>query len=156
MDSSNYFRKLFQYDYWGNREALASLASTDSEKPLKILGHVIGAQRVWLSRLQPESTGLPEPWPALSLEELKSAVEELHERWLAFLAKLNPEQMGKDLVYRNTKGIEFKTPVADVLQHLVLHSAYHRGQVAAAIREAGGKPAATDYTVYLRQHPQGL
>lgn len=153
MDPLNYFQRLFQYDYWGNRETLASLASMDAERPLKIFGHVIGAQRVWFSRLQPESAGLPEPWPALSLEESKSAVEELHQRWLAFLAKLSLEQMSKDLVYRNTKGIEFRTPIEDVLQHLVLHSAYHRGQVAAAVREAGGKPAATDYTAYLRQHP---
>lgn len=156
MDSSNYFRKLFEYDYWGNREALASLASTDSEKPLKIVGHVIGAQRAWLNRLEPEGATIFEPWPTLSLNESKSAVEDLHQRWLALLDKLSPEQMSKDLVYRNSKGIEFRTPVEDVMQHVVLHSAYHRGQVAVAIREAGGKPAATDYTVYLRQHPQGL
>ena len=35
--------------------------------------------------------------------------------------------------------------------HVVTHSAYHRGQVAAAVREAGGKPAATDLVVWVRQ-----
>jgi len=35
--------------------------------------------------------------------------------------------------------------------HVVTHSAYHRGQVAAAVREAGGKPEATDYVVWVRQ-----
>ncbi|HEX5481548.1 MAG TPA: DinB family protein [Terriglobia bacterium] len=156
MDPSNYFRKLFEYDYWANSEALAGLATVLSERPLKILGHVIGAQRAWLSRLEPEGPAIFEPWPALSLDESKSAVEDLHQRWMAFLAKLSPEQTSQDLTYRNSKGIEFRTPVEDVLQHVALHSAYHRGQVAAAIREGGGQPRATDYVAYVRQHPQDL
>jgi uncharacterized damage-inducible protein DinB len=41
-------------------------------------------------------------------------------------------------------GAEFKTPIRDVVTHLVMHSAYHRGQVAAAVKEDGGKPAPTD------------
>ena len=78
-------------------------------------------------------------------------MDELHKSWAALLDKLTPEKLAAGLTYRNTKGVEFKTPIQDVLMHLVLHSAYHRGQVAAAVREAGGKPAATDYVVYLRQ-----
>lgn len=49
------------------------------------------------------------------------------------------------------EGVEFSTPMADVLMHLVMHSAYHRGQVALAVRAAGGKPALTDYVVWVRQ-----
>ena len=87
----------------------------------------------------------------MSLEEARAAVEELRDRWKALLEKLSPEKLAADLVYRNTKGAEFKTPIRDLLTHLVMHSAYHRGQVAAAVRDSGGKPAATDYTVYIRQ-----
>jgi len=65
---------------------------------------------------------------------------------------LSAEKLAGELVYKTTKGIEYRTPVGDILMHLVLHSAYHRGQVAAAIREAGGKPAPTDYVVYARTH----
>lgn len=81
----------------------------------------------------------------------RATVEELHIRWSALLDKLAPEKLAGHLAYRNTKGQEFKTPVQDVLMHLVMHSAYHRGQVAAAVRDSGGKPAATDYIVYVRQ-----
>jgi uncharacterized damage-inducible protein DinB len=35
--------------------------------------------------------------------------------------------------------------VGDILTHVVAHSAYHRGQIAAAVRAAGGAPAYTDF-----------
>ena len=71
------------------------------------------------------------------------------------LDSLSPEKLAGDLSYQTLKGIEYRTPIQDVLMHLVLHSAYHRGQVTAAVREAGGKPALTDYVVYLRAGKRG-
>ncbi len=70
---------------------------------------------------------------------------------MTLLDGMTPEKVTTDLVYRNTKGQQFKTPVQDILMQLVMHGAYHRGQVAAAVRDSGGKPAATDYVVYIRQ-----
>ncbi len=150
---TQFFRRLFAYDYWGNREALASLSTVNgsAEQPRKYFEHVIGAQRVWLSRFETPDSPSVEAWPKLSPEECRTAIEELHKSWTGLLGELGPEKLAQNLVYRNTKGVEFKTPIEDVLMHLVMHSAYHRGQVAAAVRQAGGKPAATDYVVYVRQ-----
>lgn len=151
MESVDSLRKLFEYDYWANHEALRSIASLNvsAERALKVAGHIIGAQRVWLGRLQ-ASDAATAPWPLLSLEEVNAAVSEIHNRWKDFLSTLSPEKLDEDLVHRNSKGVEFRVPVRDVLMQLVMHSAYHRGQIAAAVREAGGKPAATDYIVYAR------
>jgi uncharacterized damage-inducible protein DinB len=148
------FRRLFAYDFWGNREALASLSTVNgsAEQPQKYFDHVVGSQRVWLSRFETPDSPSVEAWPKLSHEECCSAIEELHKSWTGLLNKLGPEKLDQDLVYRSTKGVEFRTPIQDVPMHLVMHSAYHRGQVASAVRQAGGKPAATDYVVYARQH----
>jgi uncharacterized damage-inducible protein DinB len=155
MEVPSYFRKLFEYDHWANRETLTSLSSLNSapEEPLKFFGHVVGAQRIWLSRINQDDPNPPAAWPSLTLQQCRAAVEDLHERWAAFLATLGQEQLSSSVCYRNLKGLEFKTPLEDVLQHVVLHSAYHRGQVATAVRRAGGKPAPTDYVVYIRQNP---
>ena len=83
--------------------------------------------------------------------EAEGALSELRQGWRDLLVRLTPEKMASDLVYKNTKGAEFRTPIRDVLVHLIAHSAYHRGQVAAAVRQSGGKPATTDYIVYVRQ-----
>ncbi len=153
MEGKDLFRRLFDYDYWGNREALASIGSVNGggERALQLFGHIIGAQRIWLARFDKPDPPSIEVWPSLTLEEYRAAIEELYRLWTGLLAEFTPTKLAEKLVYRNTKGVEFKTPIQDVLMHLVMHSAYHRGQVAAAVRAAGGKPAATDYVVYVRQ-----
>jgi uncharacterized damage-inducible protein DinB len=152
MDKS-FLTKLFDYDYWANRAALASLSTIpgDAGRAAKYFAHIVGAQRVWLSRFETPDSPPAEPWPALTFNEAQAAVEVLHKRWMNVIDQLTPEKLAQDLAYRNSKGQEFRTPIQDVLTHLVMHSAYHRGQVAAAVREAGGKPASTDYIAYVRQ-----
>jgi uncharacterized damage-inducible protein DinB len=146
------YRKLFDYDYWANSATLASLKSVPggAEKPRKAFSHVIGGQRVWLSRFENPAPPSAQPWPDLTLEECTSAIEDLRRQWEELLDKLTPEKLAGELTYKTTKGIEYRTPVGDILMHLILHSAYHRGQVAAAVREVGGKPVPTDYVVYCR------
>ena len=153
MEGVIHLRKLFDYDYWANMETLTSLKTVPSgtEKPRKTFNHVIGAQRVWLARFQNPAPPSVQPWPDLTLDECNSAIEDLRRRWKDLLDNLTPEKLAGDLLYLSLKGVEFRTPIQDVLMHLILHSAYHRGQVAAAVREAGSKPATTDYAVYLRK-----
>ena len=152
MEQVSDFRKLFDYDYWANCETLASLRTltSDLEKSKKALCHVIGGQRIWLSRFENPAPPSAQPWPDLTLDECSAAIEDLRKRWQELLDNLNPDKLAGDLAYLTLKGVEYKTPIQDVLMHLVLHSAYHRGQVAAAVRDAGGKPAPTDYVIYLR------
>ena len=38
----------------------------------------------------------------------------------------------------------------DVLLHVVMHSVYHRGQIATEVRAAGHTPAYTDYIQAVR------
>jgi uncharacterized damage-inducible protein DinB len=152
MESLDSLRHLFEYDYWGNREALRSVESLEAppERALKIAGHIIGAQRVWLGRL--EASGAPPvPWPAMSLQETNAAFSEMRQRWNAFLAALPPGRLDEELVHKNSKGAEFRAPVRDVLMQLVMHGAYHRGQIAAVVRDAGGTPSSTDYITYVRK-----
>ncbi|PYV21276.1 MAG: hypothetical protein DMG24_20115 [Acidobacteria bacterium] len=123
MDGKDLFRKLFEYDRWGNQQALASLSTVGEavERPRKIFCHVLGAQQLWLSRFEAPQHPDVDPWPLLPLPACRAAVEELHQGWTALLDRLTAEQLAGDLVYRNTKGVEFKTPIQDVLMQLVMH-----------------------------------
>ncbi|MGH9450047.1 MAG: DinB family protein [Terriglobia bacterium] len=157
MELPSYFQRLFAYDAWGNRESLASMdpAIPGIGRALKIFTHIVGAERVWLARLRQQDTSLTSPWPELSADECRAAVDDLAQQWKEFLGGITPERLDAAVVYRNTKGAEFQTPLVDLLQHLVTHSAYHRGQIAALVRLGGGKPAATDYVVYTRRFRDG-
>jgi uncharacterized damage-inducible protein DinB len=153
MESIESFRRLFEYDRWANHATLASLKTVtgSTERSLKVFNHILGGQRVWLARFDNPNPPNVQPWPALGLEECGAAIDDAHKRWMALLDQLTPEKLSQDLTYRTMAGAEFKTPIRDVITHMVMHSAYHRGQVAAAVREDGGKPTPTDYVVYLRQ-----
>jgi uncharacterized damage-inducible protein DinB len=39
-----------------------------------------------------------------------------------------------------------------LMQHVVNHSTYHRGQVTLTMRQLGAEPLATDFHVFLVEH----
>lgn len=41
--------------------------------------------------------------------------------------------------------------MADILTHVLMHSAYHRGQIASHMRANGKTPAYTDFIHAVRQ-----
>jgi len=67
------------------------------------------------------------------------------------LAGLAESDLAGSIEYRNSKGERWQSSVADVLTHVLLHGSYHRGQIASAVRAAGGIPAYTDFIHASRQ-----
>jgi uncharacterized damage-inducible protein DinB len=151
MEFLDQLRRLFDYDAWGNREALASLraCSAPPARAVAILGHVGGAQQVWLDRIH-SRPDVARPWPELRLEELGARFEQLVAEWRAFLDALTPADLARRVTYTTTKGAAFDDALGDVLTHVAFHSAYHRGQVAALVRSAGHQPAQTDFIHAVR------
>jgi uncharacterized damage-inducible protein DinB len=140
-------RRLFRYDEWANREALASARPP---RALALMAHVLGTEWLWLSRARRE----PPPvavWPAWTPAECALQADAVPRAWEAFLDGLVADGLGHTVPYVNSKGEEWTSTVEDMLVHTVLHSAYHRGQVAAEVRAAGGEPAYTDFIHAVRQ-----
>jgi uncharacterized damage-inducible protein DinB len=69
--------------------------------------------------------------------------------WLEYLA--NTADLDKAISYQNSKGEAWSSAVIDVLTHVLMHSAYHRGQIASHMRESGRTPAYTDFIHGIRQ-----
>jgi uncharacterized damage-inducible protein DinB len=143
---------LFSYDDWANREVLTSLEALKSppERSLKLLAHILSAERLWLERLLAEKQTLP-VWPLFTLKDCKPEIDQLHERWKNYLISLGEAGLSNSLTYKNTKGESFTSKKQDVLLHVVMHAAYHRGQIAADVRAAGFTPAYTDFIHAVRQ-----
>ena len=148
MDSSDLLR-LFTYDAWANREALASIrnAAAQRERPTKMLAHIIAGNWLWLSRMRREKSPM-DVWPELSLEQCAAEISKLETEWKTFLSRLD---LTAQASYQNSQGEKFSSRQADILMHVVMHGAYHRGQIAAAIRAAGSEPAYTDFIHCIRQ-----
>ena len=47
-------------------------------------------------------------------------------------------------------GQAFRSTLEDILLHVALHGAYHRGQLAMLVRDGHGEPAPTDYIAFVR------
>ncbi len=71
--------------------------------------------------------------------------------WKNYLTNLSADDLEKQIDYRNSKGEAWSSRIKDVLTHVLMHSAYHRGQVALEMRAAGLQPAYTDFIHGVRQ-----
>ncbi len=150
MDAPS-FRRMFQYDSWANQQVLSALEAV-AEPPaqsIRLFAHVLGAGTTWLSRLTAENSPLA-IWPELTLVECSPLTHELSEKWQKYLENLTPEGLGESVSYTNSKGEGFSTLVVDVLLQVLMHSTYHRGQIATDMRANGHQPALTDFIIASR------
>jgi len=147
-----FIERLFRYDDWANREVVTALTerSTLPPRTLKILDHILSAERLWLERLRSERQTYP-VWPDFTIERCQEEVEQLAQLWTAYLSSLQEDDLGRPVRYQNSKGESFTSQPLDILMHVVLHSAYHRGQIATDMRAAGFSPAYTDFIHAVRQ-----
>jgi uncharacterized damage-inducible protein DinB len=147
-----HIKRLFVYDDWANREVIAALQALDAPpaRSLNLLGHIVSAERLWLERLLVQTPTLA-VWPLLTIEQCKLQVDQLPGLWQNYLTSLGEAGLPRSLTYKNTKGESFTSQPQDILLHVVMHSAYHRGQIASDMRAAGFTPAYTDFIHGVRQ-----
>jgi uncharacterized damage-inducible protein DinB len=145
-------QRLFAYDDWANREILTVLQKLEvpPARSVKLLAHIVSAERLWLERLRLQKQIYP-VWPDFSLDQCKLEVQELPQLWKQYLASMKEACLSRSLTYKNTKGESWTSQKQDILMHVILHSAYHRGQIAADMRAAGITPAYTDFIHAVRQ-----
>jgi uncharacterized damage-inducible protein DinB len=143
--------RLLRYDIWANRETVGSLRQgPPPPKSLKWMGHIVGAEHLWLARIRGRPAPLP-VWPELAVADCARSLSELSGMWQGFLAEGDPAGWSRKVSYTNSKGESWTSTVEDILNHVTIHSAYHRGQIAADLRAAGQVPAYTDYIHAVRQ-----
>lgn len=155
--------RLVDYMNWANHRALraAALLSVDDFK--KDLGsshggvrgtltHMMSAEWIWLERFKgvspPRMFDEGEFPDVMALRERWVTIEEHRDAWLGQLA---PEGLEQVVRYQSTKGDVFKAPLWQLVQHVVNHSSYHRGQVTTLLRLLGSRPMNTDMVAWDRE-----
>jgi len=157
------FTFLFAYNRWANARTLDAAARLTPDQFTRDLGnsfasvrdtlvHIYGAEWIWLERWKGAS-----PTSALSAGDfpdvtiIASRWKELEGEQSAFLAGLSDADLAQPLEYANLKGERFTGPVGRLMQHLINHSTYHRGQITTMLRQLGATPASTDLVTFLRE-----
>ncbi len=136
---------------WADERVVRALANCPAaqEESLPLLSHLLAAEHVWLARLERRAAVRP-VWPALSFADCEALAVENAVGYAAYLEHLSEADLAEVVQYKNSKGVEFATSVVDILTHLVIHGAYHRGQIAKALGRAGTPATETDYIAYVR------
>jgi len=146
------FQRLFAYDTWANREVLASFRKSGSgPKSVKYMAHVLAAEQLWLDRLNGHDQKVA-VWPELDINQCESMASELGTAWQEFLESIGERGLSKTITYKNSKGENWSSRADDVLMHVIMHAAYHRGQIASDTRAAGFSPVLTDFIHAVRQN----
>jgi uncharacterized damage-inducible protein DinB len=147
-----HLRRQFAYDAWANREVLAGLrvSARPATRPLELLAHILAAERLWLERIEKHPQSLP-VWPDFTVDQCEAQIADLGRLWSIFLIQLSPAGLSEKVTYKNSKGEPWTSSVEDILTHVLLHSAYHRGQIASQVRASGEQPAYTDFIHAVRQ-----
>jgi uncharacterized damage-inducible protein DinB len=146
-----YYRQLASYDDWANREVMASFRTGEpTARALKLMAHIVAAEHLWLARMQQRASPLP-VWPELTLEKCEEQERRISELWREYLGDGPPNLLERAVSYKNSKGESWTNSVRDILTHVFMHSAYHRGQIATDMRQAGHMPAYTDFIHGVRQ-----
>jgi uncharacterized damage-inducible protein DinB len=150
----DHLTKLLDHLEWADARVLQGLRDSSSPDPraLELYAHILGAEHAWLSRIH-ERPARVAIWPTLSLDECAGLSAESIAGFRALLADLAPAELAREVPYRNSAGQAFRNTIEDILVHVALHGAYHRGQVALVVRGAGGEPVPTDYIAFVRGAP---
>jgi uncharacterized damage-inducible protein DinB len=68
---------------------------------------------------------------------------------------LTDDRLRERISYQNLKGERWEYSLGQMLQHVVNHSTYHRGQIITLLRQLGLKGVSTDFLLYFDdQRPQ--
>ena len=104
----------------------------------------IATELGWLRRMG-HATDFDGFWPGDDLEKLRGSWrDDLPGCWKSFLADAALSDPARTISYTNSKGETWRSTVGDILLHVVLHSAYHRGQAASKLKRFGVEQPATD------------
>ncbi|HEX9941746.1 MAG TPA: DinB family protein [Thermoanaerobaculia bacterium] len=154
-------RDLLLYMLWADRLMLKAVRGVRPEDLARDAGisfgslfgtmaHMLGSQRVWLSRFSGKQFGqLPVLQDFSNLYTWITCWEETAAGIEAFLASLTDEQLAADLTWTNSRGESFTRPLWQPVLHLVNHTTYHRGQVVSLLRQMGYEAPSTDLVYYF-------
>ncbi len=144
---------MVDYHYWARDRMLDALEPLTREQYNRDLGssfksirdtvvHIYAAEWAWHSRWVGQSpTALLSSEPYPDIPSIRGAWA-AHEKTIrAFVDGLGEQAMTRVFEYKLLNGTTGSSPFWQMLQHVVNHASYHRGQVTTMLRQTGAQPA---------------
>jgi uncharacterized damage-inducible protein DinB len=133
--------------------------------------HIMFAEWLWLKRWQGTSPRSPRPDPDVSpaagntlkpdcipslndlstMAGLKLFAEAVEQERQEFFRELKESTLHKPLQFSDMAGTTYSEPLVELMQHLVNHGTYHRGQITTMLRQIGIKAVSLDMLYFFRE-----
>ncbi len=157
-------RVLINYNYWARDRVLAAIDALSGEQFTSevtssfrsvrdTLVHVLSAESIWLSRWKGEvRSGMLSAVDYPTAASVRQAWQEDEAKMRAFFATVDDAGLARVIEYKTFNGQPFASPLFQMLQHVVNHGSYHRGQVTTLLRQLGAAPPkSVDLITFYRE-----
>jgi uncharacterized damage-inducible protein DinB len=145
-------KTLLDYHYWARDRLLDATESLTPEQFTRDLGssfrsirdtlaHLYSAEWLWRSRwegVSPTAHVSPDQFP--DLDSIRSAWSAHEGKVRAFVEALGEGGVDRQFEFKMVNGQAASSPFRDMVQHVVNHGSYHRGQVVTMLRQLGAAP----------------
>jgi uncharacterized damage-inducible protein DinB len=155
---------LIDYNYWARDRVLDAVATITPEQFIRPMGnsfdsirdtvaHICTAERIWITRLTGEKPqGLQRPNRLPDVDAVRREWTELEGEMRAQLARLGPEAVDRTIGYQDRRGDDQLDVLWQILQHMVNHGTYHRGQITTMLRQLDAvPPKSMDLIAFYRE-----
>jgi uncharacterized damage-inducible protein DinB len=133
--------------------------------------HILGAEWLWLQRwkgfspraiisdvnVTPRTLSHLTPVNVANAEELitvtalRSFADAIERERQDFLATVTEDRLQAQVQFNDMAGTPYAEPLVQLLQHLVNHGTYHRGQVTTLLRQANAETGSLDMLFFFRE-----
>ena len=145
-------RTLLDYHYWARDRMFDALDALTPEQAGRSLGnsfnsihdtvaHLYAADAIWYARWHGDSPALLTGAAFPDLAAVRGAWTEHEPKMRAFLEDLGEAGITRMFAFKMLSGQPTSAPFWQMLQHVVNHGSYHRGQVTTMLRQLGAQPA---------------
>jgi len=160
-------RTLIDYHYWARDRALDAAALLTPEQFIKDLGssfksirdtlaHTYSAEWAWYQRWHGTSpTAMLQYDQFTDVSSLRAAWRDHEAKVRAFVNGLDDGGTAKVYDFKMLSGQPASGILWQMVQHVVNHATYHRGQVTTMLRQLGAQPGKSmDMIAYYREKAQ--
>jgi uncharacterized damage-inducible protein DinB len=145
-------RVLLDYHYWARDRLLDAAEALTGDELTRDLGssfrsirdtlaHLHGAEWIWLSRWLGSSPTTMLPLDRFTdVAAVRAGWSELESQVRDFATSLTDESVDEWMDYRLLNGTPGRSKLWHMIQHMVNHATYHRGQVTTMLRQLGAAP----------------
>jgi uncharacterized damage-inducible protein DinB len=157
-------KTLLDFHYWALDRVLEATAALPPDQYTRDLGgsfksvrdtlvHLYSAEWAWYQRwhgTSPTAMLRFDDYP--DVETLRHAWTSHQQKMRAYVESLGEADITRVINYRLLSGQSGASPFWQMVQHMVNHGSYHRGQVTTLLRQLGAKPpASVDLITYYRE-----